>query len=1160
MGTGLVFTANATNKAALVLFDGVVGERLSLILTNVSMVGRWNLYAPNGSQVDWDGLSAVNTTIDLDPLTMSGTYTLALRPIYTAGSATVRVVREVVADIQTDGSPLPLALAAGQNAVLNFSAVAGEYYNFVLTNYASSPDFAGTTVYVLNHDGTRLKYCGGLAGEADACFFKAPATGTYRLTLNQSGLNSTSYEARLNIDFRVTLVPGSPIEMQLDKIGRNARLDFSVATGQAVTVNLANVVTTPSDERVVITTYDSNGSQIDSQWGMGTLTRNFKALPAGSYTARVVPAKAALANFLIGFVAVQPTPLASNGTTESFSAQLADQDGHFSFTGAQGQNLALGITGLSYQSGATGNVFIDIVRPDGAQLTGINCSSGVGRCQVPLRNLPVSGSYRVRLDPSVWAKLNAFVTLSQSVTGTLTPDVPISINLASPGQNALLSFSMATQQTLVVSVGSMNLTPAGSSVTVRVFNAANSQVATAASSTTASLVLANLPAGNYTVTIDPTTAAIGSMQAAISPGIPVPTDGTPVDFSASGPGEDGYFTFAANAGQNIGLGLTGFVLSPGSPTNVTVRVYRPDGAQLGTSNTCSTTQNGCTLALRNLPNSGTYRVVVDAGSTQTASFSLRLSHAVGGAVTQSSTPISASFGVPGQFAIYNFTATAGGVATVRLAATAMTPVNNSVALTVYKPDGAQLYTTTVTSAAVTLNLTNLVAGTYTVVAVPIYAAIGSAEVTIAPGLTGVLPSDGSSSSHASSVVGQYGHFTFAGTAGQVLGLGVTGLTLTPNSPGSVTVRVYRPDNSQITSPSCSTSDTGCAIPLGTLPTTGTYRVQLEPGAQQTMAFTLTLSQSVGGALTPSATPVPASFSVPGQYGHYTFVAAAGQRMTVRLDSQAMNPANSPVVMRLYRPSGANVATASSSTTWNLVNLDAGTYILTIVPTHAATGSAQITVSPPNSGAANADGSTTAYSSAVPGQHAYITFSGTAGQSLGLGVTSLALTPSSPSTVSLRVIKPDNTPLTGWVGCTLSNGACQASLRNLPSTGTYRVEVEQNAHQHMSFSLTLSPSITGTLAAGVPLPFSLTAPGQDAVIMLTATAGQSIPVTLAAPTMTPAGSPVVVRVYNSSNSQISSQTATTGPVTLNLNNLAAGTYTIQVAPTYAATGNLQLSRP
>jgi hypothetical protein len=723
-GPGLIFTANSTNQLALALFDGSVGERVSLVFTNVSMGGALQIDAPDGSLLISGGINPYSTTLDLGPLPAAGTYTVVLRPTIASGSATVRVVRDVLGNILTDGTPLPMSLAVGQNAMLSFNAVAGESYNFVLTNYASSPVFAGSAVTFLNPDGTTLKYCGGLAGEGYACLFKAPNTGTYLIRLNETGLNAASYEARLNIDFRATLVPGSPIEMQLDRIGRHALLEFSVATGQAVTINLANIVTTPSNQPVLMTVYDSNGSQIDSRAGLGTLTRNFDALPAGTYTARVAPGNAATANFLISFVAVQPTPLASNGITESFSTQLDDQNGYLTFTGSQGQNLALGITGLSFQSGASSHVSIYIAGPNGASLAAINCSTSVGRCQIPLRNLPLSGTYRVYLDPYASDQLLVFLTLSQSVIGTLTPDVPITVDFASPGQNAVLSFSVATPQTLIVKAGSMNLTPAGSSVTVRVFNAANSQVATVASSTTASVVLQSLAAGNYTVTIDPTTAGTGSLQASLTPGVPIPTDGTATNFVATSVGEPGYFTFSAVAVQNLGVGLTNYTLVPLS--NAAVVVYQPNGT-LVTWTYCNSNA-GCALALRNLPVTGTYRIEVHPYGSQSLDFTITLSPSVTGSLTSGS-PLPITLTYPGQNAVITFVATAGQSVPLTLAAPAVTPANSQVTVRVYNSSGTEISSGSTTWAPLTLTLNDLAAGTYTVLVAPNYGATGDLQLS-----------------------------------------------------------------------------------------------------------------------------------------------------------------------------------------------------------------------------------------------------------------------------------------------------------------------------------------------------------------------------------------------------------------------------------------------
>ncbi len=1161
LGPGVIYTASSTDKVALALFDGNTGERVSIVFSNVSMIGTWVLYAPDGTQVGSASLTSNSSVVDLAPLAMTGTYTLALRPTSIAGSATVRVVSDALAELLTNGTPVSMSLAPGQNALLSFNAVAGESYNFVMTNYVGTPATDAQGVSVLNPDGTELKNCGWLNGGSD-CIFQAPSTGVHRLRLNQASVNATTFEARLNIDFRLTLTPGTPIDTELDRQGRHALLEFSVATGQVVTLNLSNIVSTPGGKNLRVTVRDNNGQQVSVLTSSsGNLTMNFPSLAAGAYTARVAPEESAMADFQIGFFAAQPIALASNGATLPFSADLSGQTGYFTFNGSQGQNLALGLTGLSYQSGASGNIAVQVLRPDGAQLTSATCTTSSGRCQLPLRNLPQNGTYRLNLTPSIPEKLNAGVTLSQSVTGALSLDTPFPVLLASPGQNAVLTFNQPSQRTIVITAGSLNLDPAGSSVVVRVFNASGTQVGNAATSpTSATVSLPNLAAGDYTVSVDPVSAATGSLQMILSQGTPLPLDGTESLFASAGPGEVAYYSFSGTAGQNVGIGLTNLFLSTASPHIATVRVYRPDNSQL-TSLNCTKLVPGCTLALRNLPVGGTYRIQISGGSSQTMSFSIRASAVATTAVSLSASPVSVNFDVPGRFAEYSFVASAGNAATVRLGNFSITPAGSPIAMRVYDPSGTQVALVNLTSTPSTVNLNNVVEGTYTVSVVPVEAAVGTAEVTIASGLVGNKNVDGASSSHSTTVPGQYGYFTFNGTAGQSIGLGIVSYALTPASPTTFTVRVYRPDGVHLLSEVCNTSQTGCKLSLRSIPVSGTYRVQFEIGGQQTLSFSWSLSHAVGQALIPGATPVPVTLQAPGQFANYTFPATTGGRMIVRTDGLSMNPVNTQVMVRILNPSGSQVAYAHGSAGGpiHLANLVAGTYTVSIEPDYAATGSMQLTVADQITVAQAIDGNPVSYATSVPGEKPYISFTGTAGTHLGIGLTGVTLNPGSPSGFTVVVYKPNNTSL-GSFGCSAAQHGCQLPLMNVPASGTYRIEVHPVATQVTSFALTISQSVTGNLAAGVPLPFSLSSPGQNAVITFDATAGQSFPLSLAAPAMTPTGSQVGIRVYRPNGTLAVDSGTTTSAWSANLNNLVDGTYTILLTAPYAATGSLQLSRP
>jgi hypothetical protein len=433
------------------------------------------------------------------------------------------------------------------------------------------------------------------------------------------------------------------------------------------------------------------------------------------------------------------------------------------------------------------------------------------------------------------------------------------------------------------------------------------------------------------------------------------------------------------------------------------------------------------------------------------------------------------------------------------------------------------------------------------------------QVTLAPGLTGSLAPDGSPVSVAATVPGQRAYYTFTASAGQSLGLGITNLALTPASAGYVVVYVKRPDGSYLSSTFyCYLSDLpGCQRVLRNLPLTGTYTVEIVPGAYATMSATLTLSQSVTGTLSPGV-PLNLNLASPGQNAVLTFTASTGQTFALNVGSLGMTPANAQVYVYVYNPAGAQVAfnNTSSGTTLNLSNLSAGTYTVVFVPYNAATGTMQVTLAAGMTGSLPTDGSSTGIAATVPGQNGYFTFSGTAGQNLGLGLTGLSLNPTSSSLVTMTVKKPDGSAFGSATYCYTSYvPGCQSALRSLPTTGTYTVELVPSGHAALSATLTLSQSIGGALTLGASLPITLASPGQNAVLTFTASAGQSRTLTIFGIATTPASGQVYVYVHNPSGSQVAFNSGATS-VALNLTNLVTGTYSVLIVPYYAHTGTMQ----
>jgi hypothetical protein len=111
----------------------------------------------------------------------------------------------------------------------------------------------------------------------------------------------------------------------------------------------------------------------------------------------------------------------------------------------------------------------------------------------------------------------------------------------------------------------------------------------------------------------------------------------------------------------------------------------------------------------------------------------------------------------------------------------------------------------------------------------------------------------------------------------------------------------------------------------------------------------------------------------------------------------------------------------------------------------------------------------------------------AGQNLGLGIGSVAFTPTTDATVT--IYKPDGSQLTAF-SCAAATGACGGNLLNLPATGTYGIVVRPATGAIGSMSATLSTELAGTLNVdGSPFALNLDRLGRNARLQFAGSAGQ-----------------------------------------------------------------------
>ena len=731
----------------------------------------------------------------------------------------------------------------------------------------------------------------------------------------------------------------------------------------------------------------------------------------------------------------------------------------------------------------------------------------------------------------------------------------VTVNQAS--KYAVLEFQGVAGQFISLQISSFSTTPSSQSVAYQVYSPSAASIASGSiSSSIRTVHLPALPAtGRYLVSFASGSSTSVQVGAAVEVNAALAL-GTPLAGSTAVAGQSKRYTVDLTAGNNIAVALTGLSLTPSSPSYALVTLYRPNGASINGFYCYQSSLPGCALGFSSVPDTGKYQVTVQPGGTSTMSFSVAASQNAAGTLALG-TPLNVSLTAPGQQAQLTFTASAGQSRALYINSIATTPANKQVTAYVYNPSGGQVAYSN-SSTGLVFNLTNLVAGTYTVLIQPTDASTATLTAKLVDGLVGTLPTDGTSQSFSTSVPGQNGNFTFSATAGDDLGLALTGLTLNPSSPSYLLVNVNRPNGSQLTSAYCYQSSTpGCSFSLLNVPDTGTYQVQVQLAGLSSASYTLTLSQDVTGTLTPGSLQ-SLNLNVPGRQGWLSFTATAGQTFALNAGSIATTPSGKYVTMSVFNAAGTQVATASGAAgaTVNVTNLAAGTYNVWLQPADAATATLNVTLANGIGGTLPTNGTSQTLSTGVPAQNGYFTFSATAGDDLGLGLTGLSLTPSSPSYVYVIVYRP-NGAMWVYTTCSVSSTpGCGFDLTNAPDAGTYRVVIQPAGLSNATYTLTLSQNVTGTLSS-TPLAVNLDVPGRQGWPTFTATAGQNLSVTVNSIATTPSGKYLQIRVLNSSGTQITATGTTTG-ATLNLTNLAAGTYNVMLQSTEAATATMNVT--
>ena len=490
------------------------------------------------------------------------------------------------------------------------------------------------------------------------------------------------------------------------------------------------------------------------------------------------------------------------------------------------------------------------------------------------------------------------------------------------------------------------------------------------------------------------------------------------------------------------------------------------------------------------------------------------------------------------------------------------PTNAVVPYKVIKPDNTVLVSGSVGSNSYppSIHLPNLsAAGTYSLLLSP---GATTLNVNLRVETDPLLVVDGPALTSSLDGMYQSARYVFDATANQHIGVGLSHLTFVvapgySSTPGA-TLHIFRPDGLEISAALVNCYGVVSSNPGGNCdseflaPVTGRYTAIVEDAYYAYGQYSVMLNSEVTGTLLPD-TPQVVSLARAGQDARFTFVASAGDSFGVDMSAISLQPQSGSLNLSIVKPDGTVYkscsATQSQASYCELGTLAVGgTYAITLDPVNGAFGTFNLALK--QGAMLGSSDAPLAFAVTGAAESARFRFSGTAGQSVSVGISSLA-TGTTNGSATLIIYAPNGAAASAAETCYVTPwDGCRAKITSLTQSGIYSVALQPASGGSTSGNVTLSQDLAGTLQPGVPQDLAARS-GQLARYTFDGVAGDSTSVKLLGVSTTPAANiSTYISVFKPGGALIGSgsTSATSTSAFINLASLpATGTYTVTIDP-------------
>ena len=538
---GSVSLTLPANQIAMVLFDGLEGQRMSIGVTGSNFTS-CNMYliAPDNTTTASGYCYGAGGNAYLAPtlLPKSGTYTIGMSGNGTAGNLTLSLSGDFLANIAIDGKAVKATTTAGwQDVRLTFESTGQR-----VVEYATAVTNPGANLYVVTPNQTTLPLTVYISGNPpNQTFFldtQALGLGTYQLWVPHNGTAGGSETLQISSvppDYTTQLTLPSPgttgavVRTPATgdfAVGQDASLSLNLASPQRLSFNVMNSTIGSSAGSCLLSVIGPSPSTTQVQYGnCGTGAAAFidtASLAAGAYTVSIDAQGTATGNVSISINNDQDvtTPTISIGGGDVTPATtVAGQDVRLSFTPTSSQPR-IAVTATS-PTGYNPAVTLNLWNGSSTQASITISNNAVGKIYF-LDTQPVNANQQYQLwlqhsGTNFGGETLNLISVPPDISQTLTVGTAYQFS-TSPGQDANLKFSINSSQSITVKWDSgsypsnlncyMNITGPSPST---------SQVGNGScNTTTGTISLGTLSSGTYNIFIDPQAQSQGGMNLTVT--------------------------------------------------------------------------------------------------------------------------------------------------------------------------------------------------------------------------------------------------------------------------------------------------------------------------------------------------------------------------------------------------------------------------------------------------------------------------------------------------------------------------------------------------------------------------------------------------------------------------------------------------------------------